>query len=724
MKAFKLLSRSTNLKPGRRSQEERKAVHLPSEGQTRASVLVSDEEHWTPSQSAVVCRKRKRNLSQFTKDQEKVSSSEGFNTSTDSRTNDETVLRDISHESFSQQTLDPHGPEIFGIMPLDERRSIFKSHKVKIAALTGISTSAMPEEPKRSRSSRKRNSSRAEPLSRKRQKEAARLYTHPLTSFTLLRTLYQAPRTLSANVDEQGYLTPTEVQLATIPLLLDPAAAGLSLAPNSSNIDLLTIAPTGSGKTLAFLIPLISHLVYEHHHSTTSNASRHTSALIVAPTKELVSQIVNEGRKLCRNTGVSIAAMRKGMHIGVQSDGSIANETDDKDHKTKAPDTSSTIKADIVVTTPLLLANTISEEKGNLSSVLHLILDEADVLLDPLFRDQTLALWNACNNHSLRISLWSATIGSNIEELIVHMIDERQKRLSIQSTSPLLRCIIGLKDSALPTISHKLIYTATEPGKLLGLRQLLHPSATFDGDRTAPPLRPPFLVFTQTIERAVALHAELLYDIPTEAGGSSRIAVLHSDLSDSKRSDIMTGFRKGQIWVLITTDLLSRGVDFRGVNGVVNYDIPTSSAAYVHRVGRTGRAGREGGMAVTFYTREDIKYVKAIANAIAASEKARRKVIGENEAEAVQPWLLHALPDISKKDRHEIKKRGVDVRRKIRGGEDDKEAKGKRNARISTKSGYTRRLENKRRGAIAGRQGRLDDVAEDAESDGWRGFDG
>lgn len=634
------------------------------------------------------------------------------------------MVKDISYESSPQRQSAPDGSDVSGKVSLDERRSIFKSHKVKITALRGDPTKSRPDESKRSKAGKERHSSRAEPLSRKKQKEASRLYPQPLTSFALLKTLYRTPRTVSTNIGEQGYLIPTEVQLATIPLLLDPIAADLSLTPSSSNIDLLTVAPTGSGKTLAFLIPLISHLVREHHHSRANNTSRHTHALIVAPTKELVSQIVNEGRKLCRNTGVSIAAMRKGMHIGVQSDGSVADDTDEKDHNKKVLDASPIIKADILVTTPLLLANTISREKANLSSVLHLILDEADVLLDPLFRDQTLALWNACNNHSLRISLWSATIGSNIEELVVHMIDERHQRLSIQSRTPLLRCIIGLKDSALPTISHKLIYAATEPGKLLGLRQLLHPSAAFDGDRTALPLRPPFLVFTQTIERAVALHAELLYDIPTEAGGSSRIAVLHSDLSDSKRSDIMTGFRKGQIWVLITTDLLSRGVDFRGVNGVVNYDIPTSSAAYVHRVGRTGRAGRAGGIAVTFYTREDIKYVKAIANAVAASEKARGKFVGENETDGVQPWLLHALPDISKKDRHEIKRRGVDVRRKIRGGEDDKEAKGKRNARISTKSGYTRRLENKRKEAIVGSQGRLDDLTEDAPSDGWSGFDG
>ena len=108
-------------------------------------------------------------------------------------------------------------------------------------------------------------------------------------------------------------------------------------------------------------------------------------------------------------------------------------------------------------------------------------------------------------------------------------------------------------------------------------------------------LRPPVLVFTQTITRAIALRSELLYDIPTEAGGSSRIAVFHSDLSDSALEHIMTRFRRAEIFVLITTDLLARGVDFKGVNGVVSYDLPNSSAAYVHRAVSTGRAGSDGG---------------------------------------------------------------------------------------------------------------------------------
>ncbi len=121
------------------------------------------------------------------------------------------------------------------------------------------------------------------------------------------------------------------------------------------------------------------------------------------------------------------------------------------------------------------------------------------------------------------------------------------------------------------------------------------------------------------------MHDELKYDIPASAGGSTRIAVLHSSLSDSVRSKIMARFRTGEVWVLITTDVLARGVDFVGVNGVVNYDVPTSAASYVHRAGRTGRAGRSGGVSVTFYTKDDIPYIKSVANRDCCQRKAGRK---------------------------------------------------------------------------------------------------
>jgi ATP-dependent RNA helicase DDX52/ROK1 len=315
-------------------------------------------------------------------------------------------------------------------------------------------------------------------------------------------------------------------------------------------------------------------------------------------------------------------------------------------------------------------------------------------------------------------------MGSNIEQLARTVINERRTRITNSAESgcaeaPLVRLVVGLKDSAVPNIQHRLIYAASEQGKLMGLRQLLHPTTTTA--ESGPPLLPPFLVFTQTIERAVALHSELLYDIPPEAGGISRIAVLHSDLSDTARDSVMTKFRKGEIWVLITTDLLSRGVDFRGVNGVVNYDIPTSSAAYVHRVGRTGRAGREGGVAVTLYSKDDIPYLKNVANVVAMAQKQKSTSAEGTSEEGVQQWLLDALPNLTKQAKKDLRKHGIESRT-AKGAKND--PKAARRGRISTKSGFERREENKRKGAIRGSKQRQEAAVADADAGDETDFGG
>ena len=557
----------------------------------------------------------------------------------------------------------------------------------------------------------------------KAKKEFQKTISQPFESFKDLGPWFRASRRLVENVAHQGYGTPTEVQLAAIPLLLgsddDRGLAKLKSKRSQpkAEVDLLTVAPTGSGKTLAFLIPLIQDLLHERaqagHEELFDKDERFVKALILAPTHELVEQTVHEARKLVAGTRLKVSDMRKGGQIYQRHSSNGASKDGSEGW----------IKSDILVSTPLVLLNSLSAEATDdvqdLLSISYLILDEADVLLDPLFRDQTLAIWNACGNPLLRVSLWSATIGSSIEALTKTIIMERRSRLGLSPDNHfILRLVVGLKDSALPSISHRLIYTATEQGKLLAIRQMLRPSSN-DPSSNVPALRPPFLVFTQTIERAKALHSELLYDIPAEAGGSSRIAVLHSQLTETARSDVMAGFRKGEVWILITTDLLARGVDFRGMNGVVNYDIPNTSAAYVHRAGRTGRAGREGGIAVTVYTEEDIPYVRNVANVISASEKQQGQT-GEN---SIPKWLLDALPPVSKNTKKDLKKKGVASRRPGM----DKEDKAVRRARISTKSGYDRKLEDRKKSIAASQRvtksATNDSNGEKTSAADWDGLD-
>ncbi|RYC59923.1 hypothetical protein CHU98_g6279 [Xylaria longipes] len=594
----------------------------------------------------------------------------------------------------------------------DEVRQVLRSHRLKFTLLSSH------EDQKAKVTKSKKNKKEASKVKAKDAKKV--LFPQPLVSFTQLRTAWKLSPRLEENLSNQGYRIPTEVQLGSLPLLIQPekavpptAATELGIEPGDG-IHFLAVAPTGSGKTLAFLIPAINDVLRRRAEIT---KDRLLETIVVVPTRELAEQIANEGRKLTKNTGVKIVMMRKGMRIPTDgqakgdddsigsssenddNDSSDSSDLDENDEAKEKPLT----KADILITTPLLLGNFLKSR--TLPTVRSLILDEGDVLLEQRFLEQTLQIWSACVNPSLRLRCFSATMGAHIEELISNQLSTRNAG---DRTTPLIRLVVGLKDTAVPSISHKLVYCASEQGKLFALRQVLHPQSS---SATVPHMNLPILVFTQTIERATALHSELKFDFPVEAGGPSRIAALHSSLSDSARSDIVRRFRSGEIWVLVTTDILMRGLDFRGVSGVVNYDVPTSAAAYVHRVGRTGRAGEQG-IACTFYTNDDVAYLKSIANVISQSEKQA----GKTGDEGVPKWLLDSLPKISKEEKKKIKQRGIESRRG-------------NTAKITTKSVWERRKENNRRGAIASSKKRKlqgpDHNAreENSENDEWNGLD-
>ncbi|KAH9863762.1 hypothetical protein J1614_009694 [Plenodomus biglobosus] len=765
MNVFKLLSRSSKAPPPSASAQK-----LPSSGAVANPQLFGHYEAAQSPQTSNASRKRKRGqqVAENGADESAAlpadldffgggagsADAEGLSKKEKKKQRQLARKEAAEAEAVQQDDAEVVVAENDDPYDLDEAKRILHSHKLKVHVLEDFAPA--DEEPAQDKKKSKKRKKEKEAVKEKKQKDAKKpLFPQPLTSFAQLRTQYGISRRLAENIMEQGYKLPTEVQLGALPLLL--AKKGAEGADDNSgkqyagDIDLLTVAPTGSGKTIAFLIPIINALLAEGKPAEGEEGPR---AVVLAPTRELASQIVNEARKLAKGTALKATLMRKGMEVVERTEEieqleegleSLDNsENDDQVSDSEAEDKTllkkqttrraERVKAAILVATPLALLNTLKRKDGtiaNIPTVSHLVLDEADVLLDPLFRDQTLAIWNACTNPRLRMGLWSATMGSNIETLTLSTLNTRWASItSSQSTTqarpPLIRLVVGLKDSAIPNISHQLIYAATESGKLLGLRQLLHPTSSAPSTSTssAPSetatLRPPFLVFTQTIPRAIALHSELLYDIPPEAGGSSRIAVLHADLSSSARDAIMTRFRRGEIWVLITTDLLARGVDFRGLNGVVNYDVPTSAAGYVHRVGRTGRAGREGGVAVTYYTKDDIPYVKLIANVIRASEKLRGVAEGEG---CVKQWLLDALPTPTKRDRQQLKRRGVEARRTVKAPDGGKGKGVVGKARISTKSGYVRKIENNRRGAVEASRRREREEKDRGSDDGFEGFE-
>lgn len=161
---------------------------------------------------------------------------------------------------------------------------------------------------------------------------------------------------------------------------------------------------------------------------------------------------------------------------------------------------------------------------------------------------------------------------------------------------------VGERNSSNTSVKQKLTYCGTEDGKKIAIRNLLRTS-----------FKPPALVFVQSKDRAVQL-VKLLSAIDSNL----KVDSINSGKSDKERDETMERFRRGEIWVLVCTELLGRGLDLSDVGLVINYDLPTSIVSYIHRVGRTGRAGKSG-HAVTYFTDADMKYIKSIATVIRQS---------------------------------------------------------------------------------------------------------
>ncbi|KAG8644800.1 DEAD-box ATP-dependent RNA helicase 57 isoform X1 [Manihot esculenta] len=318
-------------------------------------------------------------------------------------------------------------------------------------------------------------------------------------------------------------------------------------------------APTGSGKTLAFVCPMLMKL---------KHASKDgIRAVILCPTRELASQTTRECKRMAKGNKFRIKLMTKEL---------VRNADFSK------------LLCDILISTPLRLQLAICKKKVDLSRVEHLVLDESDKLFELGMLKQIDYVVKACSNTSVIRSLFSATLPDFVEELARTIMHDA------------VRVVVGRKNTASDTINQKLVYAGSEEGKLLALRQSF-----------AESLNPPVLIFVQNKKRANELYEELKFD-------SIRVGVVHSDLAQKQRENAVDDFRAGNTWVLIATDVVARGLDFKGVNCVINFDFPDSAAAYIHRIGRSGRAGRTG-EAITFYTEDDVLVLRNIANVMAAS---------------------------------------------------------------------------------------------------------
>uniref|UniRef100_A0A8V1AJU6 Probable ATP-dependent RNA helicase DDX52 n=1 Tax=Gallus gallus TaxID=9031 RepID=A0A8V1AJU6_CHICK len=373
----------------------------------------------------------------------------------------------------------------------------------------------------------------------------------PIATFDQLQKEYKVHPKVIENIQAAGFQVPTPIQMQAIPVMLHGR-------------ELLASAPTGSGKTLAFCIPLLTHLKQP--------MNKGFRALIISPTRELASQTHRELVKLADGTGFRIHMIQKASEAA----------------KKFGPKSSR--KFDILVTTPNRLIYLLKQDPPaiDLTSVEWLVVDESDKLFEDGksgFRDQLASIFLACTSHVVRRAFFSATFAHDVEEWC---------KLNLDS---IVLVSVGARNSAAETVEQELLFVGSETGKLTAMRELVKKG-----------FAPPVLVFVQSIERAKELFHELIYE-------GINVDVIHADKTQQQRDNVVHSFRAGKIWVLICTALLARGIDFKGVNMVINYDLPTSAVEYIHRIGRTGRAGHTG-KAVTFFTEDDKPLLRSIANVI------------------------------------------------------------------------------------------------------------
>ncbi|XP_056118167.1 probable ATP-dependent RNA helicase DDX52 isoform X2 [Rhinichthys klamathensis goyatoka] len=373
----------------------------------------------------------------------------------------------------------------------------------------------------------------------------------PVSTFEELQKEYDLDPRVIQNIKTAGFQTPTPIQMQAIPLMMHKR-------------EILACAPTGSGKTMAFCLPLLAHL--------RQPLNKGFRALIISPTRELATQTHRELLKLSEGVGFRVHMINKGVDA------------------VKKYGPKSAKKFDILVTTPNRLIYLLNQDPPaiNLSCVEWLVVDESDKLFEDGkrgFREQLATIFLACSSPKICRVLFSATFATDVEKWCKLNLDN------------LVSVNIGPRNSAVDTVEQQLLFVGSENGKLLAMRNLIKQG-----------FLPPVLIFVQSIDRARELFHELVYE-------GINVDVIHADRTQQQRDNVVSSFRSGKIWVLICTALLARGIDFKGINLVVNYDFPTTAVDYIHRIGRTGRAGHKG-KAITFFTEDDKPLLRSIATVI------------------------------------------------------------------------------------------------------------
>jgi len=320
-----------------------------------------------------------------------------------------------------------------------------------------------------------------------------------------------------------------------------------------NKIDLIGQAQTGTGKTAAFALPIIQQLLPR---------TGHLQALVLVPTRELAIQVAEEFNSLRGNKNIHAAPIYGGQSYDTQL------------RRLKKG-------VDVVVGTPGRMIDLLNKKSMSLSEISFVVLDEADEMLNMGFVDDIEDILSRTNPNR-RTLLFSATMPERIATLAKKYMGKRE--------------IVRTKHSGETTqLTDQIYYEVKESDKLDALCRIIDTTTEFYG-----------LVFCRTkldVDNVTSKLTDRGYD--TEG--------LHGDISQNVREKILTKFRNRKINVLIATDVAARGLDIDELTHVINYALPQDPEAYLHRIGRTGRAGKEG-TAVTFITPEEYRKLMFIKN--------------------------------------------------------------------------------------------------------------
>jgi len=329
--------------------------------------------------------------------------------------------------------------------------------------------------------------------------------------------------------------------------------------------DIVGTAQTGTGKTAAFVLPILHRLLNPRQNS------RHTRALILTPTRELAEQIHEAITMLGARTGIRSATVYGGVGM-VPQERALRNGTE------------------IIVACPGRLLDHVQRGNTNFEHVDTLVLDEADRMLDMGFLPPIMRIIGLLPP-ARQTMLFSATFAPELNKLVDKSL--RQPH----------RIAMGIAAPA-ETVEHAL-YPVPQHLKTALLLELLK------GDETGS-----VLIFTRTKHRANRIMQQLV------AAGHSA-GVMHSNKSQNQRQLALDNFRAGKLQVLVATDIAARGIDVANISHVINYDVPDCADSYIHRIGRTGRAEKDG-EALTFITPADRDILRDIERTLGSPIEQRR----------------------------------------------------------------------------------------------------